>query len=171
MCNKRKTRISVIELTDFKRRKGGEELVLGRAGHDRWHILSGRREYRDDALLHGRILRVDGEQRRSADGRLPQRLTGHHHLSDVEHLAGERRARHQFAVEAHAEQMRRRLLRFEVDPEASVALRLDVVGHVAAVDGHDYLQVASASLTCVDCNCFEGEKFVFLVGVYSLLLK
>ena len=44
------------------------------------------------------------------------------------------------------------LLRLEVDAEAGVALGLDVVGHVAAVDGDDDLQVAGAGLAGVNCD-------------------
>ena len=57
-----------------------------------------------------------------------------------------------FSVEADAERVWERLLRLETDFELGVAFRLDVVGHVPAIDGNDYLQIASARLAGVDCG-------------------
>ena len=55
-----------------------------------------------------------------------------------------------------------RLLRFEVDPEPGVTLRLHVVGHVPAVDGDDDLQITGTRLTGVDWREW-GDKGARLV--------
>ena len=55
-----------------------------------------------------------------------------------------------FIVKLDTDQMILSFGRFEVHPELCVALRLHVVGHVLAVYGYDYLQVASPSMGCVD---------------------
>jgi hypothetical protein len=73
-------------------------------------------------------------------------------------FARKRRVWHEFIVELHAEHVRLRLERFEVDPEFCVSLRLDIVGDVLAVDRHDDLEVAGAGLGGVDREVHWNTK-------------